>query len=522
VSLFVFRNATIEPFFKRSETEFSGYGDISRVPENAEKICWFYTFPPDAAPNEMETLAEDFLQRLRLVLAKIPAKTPVELTKISAPEIAPIALSDKRSEAAVARYNAALENLARERGSETKILPAPNFSVDWRLWFLAQTPFSPAKKREEKSEKTRVPAVRKKCLVLDCDDTIWGGTLGEDGATALKIGGDYPANAFSFFQKKLVELAESGIILAVCSKNDDAAVRAVFAEHPAMILREKHISAWRVNWRDKAKNIQEIAEELNIGLDSIVFADNDPRERARVAEAFHGAVAVPAFPQKPWELPDFFENLLGDFFRTEKLTAEDLRKTQQYRDETNRSAFQENFSSVEDYLAALEIKLCVAPANDFSLPRIAQLTQKTNQFNLTTRRRTEAELRDFLARGNAVFSLSASDKIGDLGIVGVAEIALNFEKKSALLENFLMSCRALGRGIETAFAQKILNEIKSRGVEKFYADFFPNEKNSPCRGFLESLGFAQKPNGDGTRFFLDLAGRDAFKISPLYQFSSND
>lgn len=520
MKLFVFRNATIEPFFNRQETEFSGYGEIAHIPENAEKIQWFYTFPPDILPIEIGLTTMDFLHRLRLVLSKIPATTPLELRQIAEPETTTIALDDTRATEAVNAYNAELEKIARKRGGNTKILPAPDFSVDWRLWFLAQTPFSPAKKRSPKLETTRVPNVRKKCLVLDCDDTLWGGTLGEDGAAALKIGGDYPGNAFSFFQKKIVELADSGIILAICSKNDESAVRSVFASHPAMILREKHISTWRVNWCDKAENLHSIVSELNIGEDAIVFVDNDARERARIAAAFHGNVATPEFPQSPWELPNFVEKLINDFFRAETITNEDLNKTQLYHDAATRASLKQNFSSLEDYIASLEIKLIVVPANDFSLPRLAQLTQKTNQFNLTTQRRSEAELRDFIARGNAVFFVAASDKIGDLGIIGEAEIEIDADKKTAHIVNFLMSCRALGRGIETAFAQKILNKINERGIEKIFADFFPSEKNSPCCGFLESIGFAPMPDGNATRFYLEL--KSPFKISPLYRFLSDE
>lgn len=517
--LFVFRNATLEPFFPREETEFSGYGDISRVPENAEKICWFYTLPPDVSPKDGQPLVDDFLQKLRLVLPRVPADKRLELTRLAFSQNPSLVLADTRLRDAIHFYNAELEKIARER-ENALLREAPDFATDWRMWFLAQMPFSPAKKRAEKVP-PRVPAVRKKCIVLDCDDTLWGGTLGEDGFSALKIGGDFPGNAFAFFQKKCVELAESGIILAICSKNNDADVCEVFEKHPAMILRREHISAWRVNWSDKAENIRQIADELNIGLDSLVFVDNEARERERVAAAFRGIVATPEFPRHAYELPAFFEKLVDEFFRCEKLTAEDLSKTQQYRDAAARSEAARNFSSLEDYIASLEIRLLVAPADDFSLPRLAQLTQKTNQFNLTTRRRTEAELRDFLACGNAVFSLSVADKIGDLGIVGESEISFSSDKKIARIENFMLSCRALGRGIETAFAQRILCILRERGVETVFAEYLPTAKNAPCKDFLSSLGFVSEENSLSS-FRLNLRERDAIKINPIYQFVSDE
>lgn len=519
MKLFVFRNATLEPFFPRGETEFSGYGDVSRAPVNAEKFRWFYTLPPDVSPQEAETLTADFLQKLNLVLAQIPAGKTLELTRLALPQSAPIVLADTRVCDAVAAYNAALEKIARER-ENTQMLDAPTACVDWRMWFLAQMPFAPAKKSPQNAP-VAVPVVRKKCLVLDCDDTLWGGTLGEDGFSGIKVGGDFPGNAFAYFQKKCVGLAESGIILAVCSKNNEGDVREVFEKHPAMVLRREHISAWRVNWRDKAENLREIASELNIGLDSLVFVDNEPRERERVADAFGGQIATPEFPSRAYELPAFFEKLADDFFRTEKLTREDAAKTQQYRDAAARTEAAAHFTSLADYIASLEICLRVAPADAFSLPRLAQLTQKTNQFNLATRRRTEAELRDFLAGGNAVFSLSAADKIGDLGIVGEAEIAVSEDKKSAKIENFLMSCRALGRGIETAFAQKLLCALRERGVETVFAEYLPTAKNAPGKDFLPSLGFVREDTEE-TRFRLDLQTCGKLEISPAYKFLSHE
>lgn len=518
---FVFRNATVEPFFPRGETEFSGYGDVSRAPADAEIFRWFYALPPDAEPGEARALVADFLQRLRLAAARVPAEKPFELVPLAAPRRAPLVLSDSRLRDAVAFYAAELKKFSRERGN-APVLAAPEFGVDWRLWFLTKTPFSPAKKTAgTPTPAPRVPVPRKKGLVLDCDGTLWGGTLGEDGFAGIKIGGDYPGNAFAHFQKRLVALAESGVVLAVSSKNNYADVHEVFERHPDMILRPEHVSAWRVNWNDKAESVREIAAELNVGADSLVFVDDDARERERVLQAFGGAVAAPAYPAQPYALPEFFETLADAFFRTETLTREDAEKTRQYRDAAARAEFSRTFASLADYVASLGIRLRLAPADDFSLPRLAQLTQKTNQFNIATRRRTEAELRGFLARGNAVFSLAAADRFGDLGIVGEAEISFADAGKSARVENFMMSCRALGRGVETAFAQALLNLLRERGVETVSADFAPTAKNAPCAKFLPSLGFAAA-DAAGTRFALDLRARGAFEISSAYEFVSDE
>ena len=288
-----------------------------------------------------------------------------------------------------------------------------------------------------------------------------------------------------------------------------------------MILRREHISAWRINWNDKAQNLREIAAELNIGLDSLVFVDNETRERTRVAEAFGGVLATPEFPERAHDLPVFVEKLFDDYFRCEKLTEEDAAKTQQYRDASVRNELVKNFTSLDDYIASLEIRLRVAPADAFSLPRLAQLTQKTNQFNLATRRRDEGELRDFLARGNAVFSLSVADKIGDLGIVGEAEISFSSDGKSARIENFMLSCRALGRGIETAFARRILQLLRARNIECVYAEYLPTAKNAPCANFLPSLGFAPEDEAPDSCFVLDLCACGEIAVAPFYRLDSD-
>lgn len=518
MNAFVFRNATLEPFFPRGETLFSGYGELTSVPEDCEKIIWFYTLPPDVAAGKVSILIDDYLQKLRLVLAAIPEAKCVELTPLSLPVFAPIVLSDTRIADAVARYNAELSAIAATR-TNTILRDAPPNVPDWRMWFLAQMPFA-AKPPANPPSAPGVPELRKKCLVLDCDDTLWGGVLGEDGAAGIRLDGDYPGNAFAYFRQRLLELAQSGIILAVASKNNPQDIEELFAKHPALRELREHISAWRVNWTDKAENIREIASELNIGLDSLVFVDNDARERERVLSAFNGTVAAPEFPKHAYGLPEFFETLLGNYFRTHALTQEDLAKTRQYRDAAERAAEAKQFASLEDYIASLEISLTIAPADDFSFARLAQLTQKTNQFNLTTRRRSEAELRDFVLLGNAVFSIAASDKIGDLGIVGMAEIAYDKATKTARFENFLMSCRALGRGIETAFAQALLNRLADEGVETVLAEYLPTAKNAPCKDFWQSLGFsAGHPDAP---LCLGLRQCAPFKINPAYKIGNGN
>ena len=227
-------------------------------------------------------------------------------------------------------------------------------------------------------------------VIFDLDNTLWGGVLGEDGISGIKIGGDYPGKAFSFFQKSLLELSRAGVILAVCSKNNEEDVYEAWEKNPYLILRKEHFSTWRINWTDKATNLKSMAEELNIGLDSFVFVDDNPSERELVRQLLP-MVAVPDFPSQPYGLPTFFNQILSDYFKVYSVTEEDRNKVAQYKANAARRQSRQSFSDFGAFLTSLELHLTVEPLNEFNITRVAQMTQKTNQFNLTTRRYTERD-----------------------------------------------------------------------------------------------------------------------------------
>lgn len=535
MKFFVFRNATLEPFFPRGETDFSGYGDVSHVPADSENFLWFYTFPQEISGAAAEALAEDFLTQLKLTLARVPAEKNFYAVRLCPPgENLKIVALDDRAKNAVEKFNAALDKIARERENFCVVsVPAKILNdIDWRFYFSAQIPFSPkhagtfakilrdAKKLsatenfEENAEKISVPATRKKCLALDLDGTLWGGVLGEDGVGGIRTGGDYPGNAFAFFQKKISELAASGIILAISSKNNAADVARAFEKNPEMRLRESDFSAKRIDWRDKATHLREIAAELNIGADAIVFVDNDPRERELVRRALP-EIAVPDFPARPHGLPAFFQMLLERFFRAEKLTAEDLRKTAQYRENARRAEFAERCETHEEYLASLETQLTVFQNAEETFPRLAQLSQKTNQFNLAGKRLAENDLHSARERGADVFALGVSDRFGDSGIVGLAVV----ERRggNAEITEFLLSCRALGRGIENAFLEEILRRERDAGIAKIFAEFVPTAKNIPAKNFYARNGFSEISDG---KFAADLRSRGKILTLPIYKIFS--
>ena len=239
--------------------------------------------------------------------------------------------------------------------------------------------------------------------------------------------------------------------MAVCSKNNDRDVFELWEKHPCMVLRKEHFSAFKINWRDKPDNILELSAELNIGLDSMVFLDDNPAERELVKCRIPD-VAVPEFPDKPYQLNLFINEIYDEFFQIYKLTEEDLLKTEQYKSNKRRHNLKMSVSSMEEYFSGLGMVLTFQKANDLNIRRIAQMTQKTNQFNLTTRRYTEENIKNFINEGYLIFCTSLKDKFGDNGITGASIVELNIKKSMASIDTFLLSCRILGRRVEEKYS----------------------------------------------------------------------
>jgi FkbH-like protein len=332
-----------------------------------------------------------------------------------------------------------------------------------------------------------IDLIRKKCLILDCDNTLWGGVVGEDGTHGIKIGVDYPGNCFKSFQNLLIELSQKGIILAICSKNNLEDIKDVWENNSNNLIDDKVVSAYRINWQDKASNIKSISEELNIGTDSIVFFDDNPIERGLVKDLLP-EVVVPEFPEKPYELVSFFWTNFEKYFSTYELTNEDLKKSEQYKENYFRNESKKIYNNIDDYLSSLDIQIDIICANESHLTRISQMTQKTNQFNLTTKRYSEDQLKDLIRNGAKVFCANVRDRFGDNGIT-VSAIITKGEDENLYLDSYLLSCRILGREIEKVVLLKILSIINPENKLLVNASFFPTSKNSLAANFLENIGF---------------------------------
>jgi FkbH-like protein len=327
-----------------------------------------------------------------------------------------------------------------------------------------------------------------KCLVVDLDNTLWGGVLGEDGVRGIAIGEEHIGLAFKAFQSAIHGYRDRGILLAVASKNNEPDVIEAFKTHPSMVLKWEDFAASQVHWGDKATSLRAIAEELNIGVDALVFFDDNPVERGWVRSRLP-EVTVIDVPKDPLQFTKALD-ACGAFDQL-ALTTEDRKRSELYQTEAHRRALQSATGSVEEFLRALDMKVIIGDVAEPTLPRVVQLLAKTNQFNMTTRRYSEPDLRALLARdGTIALWMSVSDRYGDNGLVGVA-IAVREEPEAYRLDNFLLSCRVLGRQVERALLCEVAARVVADGGRTLIGELIPTKKNAPAMNFFAETGFSQ-------------------------------
>jgi FkbH-like protein len=361
---------------------------------------------------------------------------------------------------------------------------------EWRYWNIARAPFglkALAELAGEVQKHLRAQTGRgRKCLILDCDNTLWGGIVGEDGVNGILIGPEHPGNAYREFQLEVLNLHHRGVIVGLCSKNNYEDVMEVLRTRSEMVLREEHFAIMRINWQDKVLNLREIAEELNIGLDSIVFADDSDFEVNLVRKALPEVTTLHVPAARSYENRGLL--LSGGWFDTHALTDEDRSRTKKYRADTQRKQLAASITDMGDYLKSLEMHLTVAPVTEAELDRAAQLCQRTNQFNLTTRRYSRDELATYMASpASTMLLLRMSDRFGDYGIVG---LCLAIQSGSvANFDVFLMSCRALGRDAETAFLALCAETVSKKGASILTGSYLPTKKNGQVANFYQRHGF---------------------------------
>jgi len=380
--------------------------------------------------------------------------------------------------------------------------------LDERLWCQAKQALSPRFLPPLAKSVSDIIAERTgrsvKCVILDLDNTLWGGVLGDVGYDGIEIGEVTNIGmVFQRFQNALLQLKRRGVILAICSKNDEANVRRVLAEHPDMVLRESDFVKVSANFSDKVGNIREIRAALNISLESMVFIDDSAFERDFVRTALP-ELQVPEMPEDP---ADFVTALTAwNLFETGNSSAEDASRTAFYQANARRQALEEKAADLPAYLRALEMEADIRPFDGFTTPRASQLFQRSNQFNLTTIRYSEAELTAIAADPDCdTFTLRLQDRLGDNGIV--AAVIARAAGEALHVDSWIMSCRVLGRRVEQATLDVLARLARSRGCKRLVGEYRPTAKNAMVAGLYADLGFVPEREEDGANFFvLDLSG----------------
>jgi FkbH-like protein len=375
-----------------------------------------------------------------------------------------------------------------------------------KLWYMSKTPFHSSVFQEASLDILAaingIHGRNKKVVVLDLDDTLWGGIVGDVGWERLRLGGHDPiGEAFVDFQRNLKRLVNRGILLAIASKNEEVVALEAIRRHPEMVLKPEDFAAWKINWQDKAENIVELLDSLNLGLDSAVFLDDSPFERARVREGLP-QVLVPELPADPTQYASFLCNLRC--FDNPIISKEDRTRTKMYVADRRRVALKGEVKSLGEWLDMLELSVIAEPLSDGNLERAAQLINKTNQINLSTRRLAPADLFAWAkAEGHTLWTFRVSDKFGDYGLCGISSLVQQGSKGRLL--DFVLSCRVMGRGVEESMLCTVVHHARSLGCQELYAEFIPSQKNQPCeKWFQNQANFLREGN--------------IFKISLLHSF----
>ncbi len=489
--------------------------DVVFVAVRLQDVCpAIYEAFNSLKPGQATTLVDDWMTRLRAALASFRnrCKAHILIQNYDLPAAPALGLAEQSSplsqSAVIGRANAVLADLAASmpnaRIMDYDALVARHGRRNWldpRTAFFARIPVAPAHYWPLAGFYVRhlrpLYGLSKKVLVLDADNTLWGGVVGDVGTDGIALGHDYPGNAFVAFQKRILDLYNRGVVLALASKNQPGVVEEVLAKHPDMILRAEHFAAMKINWQPKPQNLQQIAADLNLGLDSFVFVDDSAVECELMRTALPEVLSV-NLPDDPAYYPGVIESL--DCFDQWTISEEDRSRGQLYKAEAGRRELRAAVVDMPAFYRQLEMKATIFVNHRQHVARAAQMTARTNQFNMHTIRCSEDDIRRFMDSPDwTVVTLALEDRFGDNGVVGLAVV--RHGPKDCLLHMFLMSCRVLGRTVEQAFVGWIAERAKAAGAERLVAEFVPTSKNKPFADFYPSRGLVEtQPEGD-TRYW---------------------
>ncbi|MEZ0263619.1 MAG: HAD-IIIC family phosphatase [Phycisphaerae bacterium] len=538
--LAVLRSFTVEPLVPlvKAQALVGGIdlearlGDFDTVTQEViDPASWVYGFAPtaiviatqardvapllwrdfaDAAPADVDDEVARVARHYRHLVATLRSRTDAHVIvhNWQVPPAPALGLLDGRTGGgqveAIRRVNGALAEVARESRNvyalDYDALIARHGAARWedpRKWATVRLPVAADNLVHVAREWLRFlhPIAGRvcKCLVTDLDNTLWGGVIGEDGMDGIKLDDSAAGAPFRAVQRAILDLHRRGVILAIASKNNPDDARQAIERHTGMILRPDHFAVVRANWDDKATSLRAIAAELNIGIDSLAFIDDNPVERQWVAEQVP-EVTVIDLPADPLGYADALRT--APVFERLTLTDEDRGRGRMYAEQRLRAELSAGAGSLEDFYRSLDMRAEIAPVSPATLPRVAQLTQKTNQFNLTTRRYTEAQVAELAADPACrVWTLKVVDRMGDNGLVGVAITRLSGDRCE--VDTLLLSCRVIGRTVETAFLAHVAADARARGARVLAGWFVPTAKNAPAKSFYADHGFTAAREQDG-------------------------
>ena len=453
--------------------------------------------------SEKTTNQTEIIDHLSVLLSKLAAKSRalILVNNFIVPQFSPLGILDNKADMGlrefIQRLNRMLADLYRT-SRQVYVVDLERLAsghgkgrcLDPKMYYrgacLFSESFLPVVAEEYLVYAKALKGLVRKCIVLDLDNVLWGGILGEDGPAGIKLGGDPTGNAYLDFQRLLLSYCNRGIILAINSKNNYDEAISVIREHPSVILRENHFASLKINWEDKVENMIAISDELDIGLDSMVFVDDSVQERERVRRALPQVLVVD-LSASPFEYCQSLQ-AVGDF-NALVLSDEDKARGEMYYARRKRRQLMRTAGSLEEFLVSLDMVVEIKNADRFSIPRITSLVSRTNQFNLTTRRYGQSEIEEMNNSREKflIYALSVTDRFGDEGIVGVAIVRK--EEPVWVIDSFLMSCRVIGRKIETALLARLVEDAQKGGVSYLVGEYIPSGKNEPARPFYEIHGF---------------------------------
>ena len=494
---FIYRNSMLEIFFPKDKYLFSDYDSpLSSV--EADNYLWINFLKP--SPNLEDILKQILVLKSNLDISiKSSNNKPIYILGLFIPNIysSPV-LSEQKVLDEIYTFNKNILKLSNDFDNIYYLDPNNLFkyvgknSFSSKYYFSSSSIISPLCAEDLKlwiqDIEFLMSKKRKKLLILDLDNTLWGGILGEDGYSGIEIGNAYPGNVYQYMQKKIKQLSSLGIILTVCSKNNINDVTEGFLKNNNMCLKIEDFTLIKANWEEKSYNIKKIIEEINVGEDACIFIDDNPLERDMVKSNFPDLI-VPDFPSKQYDIPAFIDSLSLKYFSIKKLTGEDIDKKSQYKIKFQAEKDKLISSTKEEFLKSLCLKGYVYENPRPHISRISQMTLKTNQFNLTSMRLDESEIKKNIDSGSYIFPLQIKDKYGDHGIIALIIVSRSPAQHEVDISTFLMSCRVLGRDIEYEFLKWCLSYLSENDIKTVTASYIRTKKNNQVINLYENAGF---------------------------------